>query len=65
VAAARFVFELPPPHDAEVAQDVRQVQYYVPAIDQHAVLTFSAPRKDFAKFAPLFDDTARATLVKR
>lgn len=63
--AARFVFELPPPPDAEVAQDVRQVQYYIPAVDQHAILTFSAPRKDFEKFAPLFDNTAKATLVAR
>ena len=63
--AARFVFELPPPPDAEVAQDVRQVQYYIPAVDQHAILTFSAPRKDFEKFAPLFDSTAKATLIAR
>jgi len=65
LTAARFVFELPPPPDAEVAEDVRQVQYYLPVADQHAVLTFSAPRADFDKFAPLFDQTARATLVKR
>jgi hypothetical protein len=65
VAAARFVFELPPPPDAEVAQEVRQVQYYLPAVDQHAVLTFSAPRTAFDKFAPLFDKTASATLIKR
>jgi len=63
VPAARFVFEMPPPPDAEDPQEVRQLQFYVPAGDQHAVLTFSAPRKSFAKFEPLFDKTARATQV--
>jgi hypothetical protein len=65
ITAARFVFELPPPPDAEVTQNVRQLQFYVPAGDQHAVLTFSAPRDQFDKFAPLFERTAQATLVKR
>ncbi|MDB4969937.1 MAG: hypothetical protein JWN44_5626 [Myxococcales bacterium] len=65
LTGARFVFEVPAPPDAEVAQEVRQVQYYVPAADQHAVLTFSAPRSAFDKFAPLFDKTAQATLIKR
>ncbi len=62
VAAARFVFELPA---AEGQLPVRELQYYVPAGDQHAVLTFTAPPETFEKFVPLFDQTARATVVRK
>ena len=63
VTAARFVFELPPPPEAMHPKATRQLQYYLPASDQHAVLTFTAPTTTFAKFEPLFDKTARATVI--
>lgn len=62
-AAARFVFDTRPPGDK--SEPIRQLQFYVPAGDQHAVLTFTAPRKSFAKFLPLFERTAKATVVKK
>lgn len=65
VTAARFVFEMPPPPEAAEPQPTRQVQYYLPAVDQHAVLTFTAPQASFAKFEPLFDKTARATVIRK
>lgn len=61
--AARFVFETRPP--GAKSAPIRQLQFYVPAGDQHAVLTFSAPREVFAKFVPLFERTARATVIKK
>jgi hypothetical protein len=61
--AARFVFELPPPAEGDETPPVRQLQYYIPAKDQHAVLTFSGPVDTFDKFVPLFDKTAGATVV--
>ena len=63
VAAARFVFDTRPPGDG--AETIRQVQFYVPSGDQHAILTFTAPKDAFDKFAALFDATARATTVKK
>ncbi len=65
VTAARFVFEMPPPPEAEDPQPARELQFYVPVGDQHAVLTFTAPKKTFEKFEPLFDKTARATLIRK
>ena len=63
VTAARFVFEMPPPPAALHPQATRQLQFYLPSGDQHAVLTFSAPATKFAKFESLFDQTARATVI--
>lgn len=63
VAAARFVFDTKPPGDE--AETIRQVQFYVPSGDQHAILTFTAPKDAFGKFAALFDATAHATTVKK
>ncbi|HEX9102731.1 MAG TPA: hypothetical protein VF997_11030 [Polyangia bacterium] len=65
VTAARFVFEMPPPPEALHPQPTRQLQYYVPVDDQHAVLTFSAPLTSYAKFEALFDKTARATVIRK
>ncbi len=65
VTAARFVFEMPPPPEALHPQATRQVQFYVPAGDQHAVLTFTAPTTTFARFEALFDKTARATVIRK
>ena len=65
IISARFVFETPPPPETPDAPPARQLQYYVPAGDQHAVLTFTAPAKTFEKYEALFDKTARATIVKK
>ena len=65
VIAARFIFETPPPPGTPDAQPARQLQYYVPVGEQHAVLTFTAPLKSFDKFEALFDKTARATTIKK
>jgi len=65
VTAGRFVFELPPPPQAEHPQATRQLQYYLPVGDQHAVMTFTAPMTTFATFEPLFDKTARATVIRK
>jgi len=66
VVAARFEFETPPPADAPPeAPLARQMQYYVPFGGEHALLTFSAPAKTFDSFAPLFDKTARATVIRK
>lgn len=66
IIAARFIFETPPPPDAPAdAPSARQVQYYVPAGDQHAIMTFTAPASTFEKWQPLFDKTARATIVRK
>lgn len=63
--AARFLFEMTPPPDVENPQVVRQLQFYVPAGDQSAVLTFTAPRESYDKFETLFDKTARSTLIRK
>lgn len=66
IIAARFIFETPPPPDAPPGAPLaRQLQYYVPAGDQHAIMTFTAPAATFDQFAPLFDKTARATVVRK
>ena len=65
VTAARFVFEMPPPPDALHPQSTRQLMFYVPLTDQHAVLTFTAPVASYARFEPLFDKTARATVIRK
>ena len=65
VTAARFVFEMPPPPDALHPQPTRQLMFYVPVGDEHAVLTFTAPSASYAKFEALFDKTARATVIRK
>lgn len=65
VTAVRFLFELPPPPEAENPQPTRQVQFYIPVADQHAIITFTAPSKSYEKFAPLFDKTAAATVIRK
>lgn len=65
VTAARFVFEMPPPPEALEPKATRQMQFYLPAGDQHAVLTFTAPTTTFAKFEALFEKTARATVIRK
>jgi hypothetical protein len=65
VIAARFLFEMTPPPDVENPQVVRQLVVYVPAGDQSATLTFTAPQETYAKFEPLFDKTARSTLIRK
>lgn len=63
VPACRFVFDTVPPGSEN--EPIRQLQYYVPAGGQHAVLTFTAPRATFVKFLPVFEQAARATVVKK
>ena len=64
--SARFIFETPPPHDAAPeTPPARQLQYYVPAGDQHAIMTFTAPADTWDKWQPLFDKTARATVIRK
>jgi hypothetical protein len=65
VTAGRFEFEMPPPPEALHPQATRQLMYYVPVDDQHAVLTFTAPTTTFAKFEPLFEKTANATVIHK
>jgi hypothetical protein len=65
IISARFIFETPPPPNDPDAPPARQLQYYVPAGDQHAVITFTAPAKTFDQYVTLFDKTARATVVKK
>jgi hypothetical protein len=66
IISARFVFETPPPPDAPAdAPPARQMQYYVPFGAEHALLTFTAPASTFDSFAPLFDKTARATVIRK
>ena len=65
VTAARFVFEMPPPPDALHPVPTRQLMFYVPVADQHAVLTFTAPTASYARFEPLFDKTAHATVIRK
>jgi hypothetical protein len=66
VISARFIFETPPPPDAAPdTPPARQLQYYVPAGDQHAIITFTAPATTFDKWQPLFDKTARATVIRK
>lgn len=63
LTVGRFVFETVPPGSEATA--LRQLQFYLPVADQHAILTFTAPRETFDQFVPLFDQTARATVIKR
>jgi hypothetical protein len=65
IISGRFIFETPPPANDPDAPPARQLQYYVPAGDQHAVMTFTAPAKTFDSYITLFDKTARATVVKK
>lgn len=65
IISARFEFETPPPPDNADAPSARQMQYYVPAGDQHAVLTFTAPATTFDDYVALFDKTARATVIRK
>jgi hypothetical protein len=66
IISARFMFETPPPPDAPPdAPPARQMQYYVPFGSEHALLTFTAPAKTFDSFVPLFDKTARATVIRK
>ena len=61
--AARFIFDTAPPGDDTTP--VRMLQFYLPARDQHAILTFTAPAASFGKFLQEFDSIARATTVKK
>jgi len=63
VTAARFIFETTPP--GENVAPVRMLQFYVPAKDQHAIMTFTAPADSFGKFMSQFDSIARGTTVKK
>lgn len=65
VSAVRFLFELPAPPQAEDPQPTRQLQFYVPVGDQHAIITFTAPAKSYAKYEALFDKTAAATVIRK
>jgi hypothetical protein len=65
IIAARFIFETPPPPDKPDAAPARQLQYYVPVGDQHALMTFTAPAATFDKYSEIFDKAARATKVKK
>lgn len=66
IISARFIFETPPPPDAAPdTPPARQLQYYVPAGDQHAIITFTAPADTFDEWQPLFDKTARATVIRK
>lgn len=60
--AARFITEMVP-DDAD--QAVRQLLYYVPGDGQHAVLTYTVPRAEFAKLLPMLEASAKATKVKK
>ncbi|HEY1587665.1 MAG TPA: hypothetical protein VGH63_18330 [Polyangia bacterium] len=65
VSAVRFVFELPAPTQAEDPQPTRQVQFYVPVGNEHAIITFTAPARSYARFEALFDKTAAATVIRK
>jgi hypothetical protein len=65
VSAVRFLFELPAPPDAEDPQPTRQLQFYVPVGEQHAIITFTAPAKSYAKYEALFVKTAGATVIRK
>ena len=64
-SAVRFLFELPAPPQAEDPQPTRQLQFYVPVGDQHAIITFTAPAKSYAKYEALFNKTAGATVIRK
>jgi hypothetical protein len=61
--SARFLFDM---ITGEGREPVRTLQFYVPApaIDQHAILTFTGPPGEFDQQLKLFDQVARATVVK-
>jgi hypothetical protein len=65
VKAVRFLFELPAPPQAQDPQPTRQLQFYVPVGDQHAIITFTAPAQSYAQYEPLFDKTASATVIRK
>jgi hypothetical protein len=55
VPAGRLVIEL------SGAMRTKQVQYLLPGVDGHAVLTYSTTPEDFARYQPIFDAAAIAT----
>jgi hypothetical protein len=61
--AARFLFDM---ITGEGREPVRTLQFYLPkpAIDQHAILTFTGPPAEFDQQVKLFDQIARATVIK-
>lgn len=61
--SARFLFDM---IMGEGKEPVRTLQYYVPAasVEQHAILTFTGPPAEFDQQMKLFDQTARATILK-
>ncbi len=65
VSAVRFLFELPAPAQAEDPQPTRQLQFYMPLGQEHAILTFTAPARSYARFEALFDKTAAATVIRK
>jgi len=64
-SGVRFLFELPAPAQAEHPQPTRQLQFYIPVGDQHAIITFTAPASSYDKYAALFDKTAAATVIRK
>lgn len=62
--SARFLFDMTMTPEQE---PVRTLQFYMPApaLEQHAILTFTGPPAEFDKKLALFDRTARATVVKK
>jgi hypothetical protein len=63
VTGARFIFETTPPGDD--VTPLRMLQFYLPARDQHAIITFTSPAASFQKFLPQFEQIARGTTVKK
>lgn len=61
---ARFLFDM---ITQEGQPPVRTLQFYLPApaIEQHAILTFSGPPAEFDQRVRLFDKIAAATQVKK
>jgi hypothetical protein len=57
VTVGRYVSELGAPPNT-----VKQVGYILPGKDQHAIVTYSTTPAEFARYAPIFDQAAQATL---
>ena len=57
VTVGRYVSELGAPPNT-----VKQVGYIIPGKDSHAILTYSTTPAEFARYAPIFDQAAQATL---
>jgi hypothetical protein len=62
ITCGRFQYDTNPGGDREA---VRQLQFYIPVEDQHAVLTYTASPEKFAAAMALFDRLARATKVRK